>query len=103
IVHRSQFPSGFSSEGKMAEGLEVTRMHQQILNYLTPLLGEDTATNLLRHYCLKMRMSFEDVTPEHLPELADAMRPMLAVWLGATGARRVAEEIAQLARGVTAR
>jgi len=78
-------------------------MHQQIVNYLTPMLGEATATNLLRHYCLKMRMSFEDVTPQHLPELANAMQPMLAVWLGSKGAIRVAEEIAQLARGASTR
>lgn len=81
-------------------GVEV---HQQIVNYLTPMLGEATAINLLRHYCVKMQMSFEDVTAEHLPELAKAMRPMLAVWLGSAGAMRVAGEIAQLAAGVNKR
>lgn len=81
----------------------MTTTHQQIVNYLTPMLGEATAANLLRHYCVKMRMSFEDVTPQHLPELAKAMRPMLAVWLGSKGAVRVSEEIAQLARGVNSR
>ena len=78
-------------------------MHQQIVNYLTPMLGEATATNLLRHYCVKMRMSVEEVTPQHLPDLASAMRPMLAVWLGSAGAMRVAGEIARLARGANTR
>jgi hypothetical protein len=50
-----------------------------------------------------MRMSVEDVMAQHLGELADAMRPMLAVWLGSEGATRVAEEIAELARGDNSR
>jgi hypothetical protein len=78
-------------------------MHKQIVTYLTPMLGEATASNLLRHYCLKMRLPVEDISSEHLPELANAMRPMLAVWLGSAGAMRVAEDIAQLARGAKAR
>ncbi|HEY7547293.1 MAG TPA: hypothetical protein VID27_20530 [Blastocatellia bacterium] len=71
-------------------------MHQQILNYLAPMLGEATAANLLRHYCVKMRMSVEDIHRDQLPQLAEAMRPMLAVWLGSEGAARVAEELRQL-------
>ena len=78
-------------------------MHEQIVSYLTPMLGEATASNLLKHYCAKMRLSVEDVAPQHLPDLANAMRPMLAVWLGSAGAMRVAEDITQLARGTKAR
>ena len=78
-------------------------MHQQIVSYLTPLLGEATASNLLKHYCVKMRLSAEELAPQHMRELANAMRPMLAVWLGSAGAMRVAEDIAQLARGAKAR
>lgn len=78
-------------------------MHEQIVSYLTPMLGEATASNLLKHYCVKMRMSVEEIAPQHLPELANAMRPMLAVWLGSSGAMRVAEDIAQLARGAKTR
>jgi hypothetical protein len=74
-------------------------MHKEIIKYLTPMLGEATAANLVRHYCVKMRLSVDDLTPSQLPELADAMRPMLAVWLGSPGAARVAEEIAQLREG----
>jgi hypothetical protein len=74
-------------------------MHQIIVDYLTPMLGEATANNLLRHYCVRMRMSVDDLAPQHLPELADAMRPMLAVWLGSAGATRVAGELVQLGRG----
>jgi hypothetical protein len=78
-------------------------MHQKIINYLTPMLGEATANNLLKHYCVRMRMSVEEVTPRHLPELAAAMRPMLAVWLGTSGASRVAQEIAELSTGANLR
>ena len=78
-------------------------MHEQIVSYLTPMLGEATASNLLKHYCAKMRLSVEDLAPQHLPDLANAMRPMLAVWLGSAGAMRVAEDITQLARGTKAR
>jgi hypothetical protein len=74
-------------------------MHQKIIEYLTPMLGEATAANLVKHYCVKMRLSVDDIKPSQLPELADAMRPMLAVWLGSPGAARVAQEIAQLGRG----
>jgi len=74
-------------------------MYQQIVQYLAPMLGEATATNLLRHYCARMQMQADSLSPEHLPALADSMRPMLAVWLGSNGAARVAEEIAQLGRG----
>lgn len=74
-------------------------MHKEIIKYLTPMLGEATAANLLKHYCVKMSLSVEDIKPSQLPELADAMRPMLAVWLGSPGAARVAQEIAQLRRG----
>jgi len=78
-------------------------VHEQIVSYLTPMLGEATASNLLKHYCAKMRLSVEDLAPQHLPDLANAMRPMLAVWLGSAGAMRVAEDITQLARGTKAR
>jgi hypothetical protein len=78
-------------------------LHEQIVSYLTPMLGEATASNLLKHYCAKMRLSVEDLAPQHLPDLATAMRPMLAVWLGSAGAMRVAENITQLARGTKAR
>jgi hypothetical protein len=75
-------------------------VHQQILNYLAPMLGEATAANLLRHYCVKMRISVEEINPEQLPQLAEAMRPMLAVWLGSEGAAQVAQELRHLeARG----
>jgi hypothetical protein len=74
-------------------------MHKEIIKYLTPMLGEATAANLVKHYCVKMSLSVEDIKPSQLPELADAMRPMLAVWLGSPGAARVAQEIAQLRRG----
>jgi hypothetical protein len=74
-------------------------MHQQIINYLTPMLGDATAANLVKHYCLKMRVPLDDIKPGQVRELADAMRPMLAVWLGSTGAARVAQELAELGRG----
>jgi hypothetical protein len=75
-------------------------MHKRIVDYLTPLLGEATALNLVRHYCARMRMSVDDIGPGHMSDLATAMRPMLAVWLGSAGATRVAQELAQLGRGV---
>ena len=78
-------------------------MHKQIIDYLTPMLGQETASNLLKHYCTRMRLSVDDLEPAHLPELARTIRPMLAVWLGSGGAVHVADEIAQLGRGVNAR
>ncbi|MEW6209288.1 MAG: hypothetical protein AB1631_13030 [Acidobacteriota bacterium] len=74
-------------------------MHQQILNYLAPMLGAATAANLLRHYCVKMGISAEDIKQDQLPQLAEAMRPMLAVWLGSEGAMQVAQELRQLKTG----
>lgn len=71
-------------------------MHRQLLDYLTPMLGATTAENLLKHYCGRMKMSAEEISAEQVPALADAMRPMLAVWLGSAGAIRVAQELAQL-------
>jgi hypothetical protein len=71
-------------------------MHQQLMQYLTPILGQVTATNLLKHYCARMKISIEDLKPADLPDLAASMRPMLAVWLGSAGAARVSDEIAQL-------
>jgi hypothetical protein len=76
-------------------------MHKQILDYLTPLLGEATAKNLLTHYCARMQMSVDDIQPHHMTDLAGAMRPMLAVWLGSAGATRVAGELSQLSRGAS--
>ena len=73
--------------------------YQQIFNYLTPLLGETTAANLIRHYCVKMKISVDEIAPHHLPDLAGVMRPMLAVWLGTSGAARAAERIAKLGGG----
>jgi glycerol-3-phosphate acyltransferase PlsY len=71
-------------------------MYEQIVEYLRPMLGDATATNLLRHYCARMRMSVDDLKAGHMSELADAMKPMLAVWLGSAGAARVSKELAQL-------
>lgn len=68
------------------------------MEYLTPMLGQVTASNLLKHYCARMNVAVEAIQPAHLPELADAIKPMLAVWLGSAGAARVSDEIAQLGR-----
>jgi hypothetical protein len=81
----------------------ITMLHKQILDYLTPLLGEATANNLLKHYCARMSMTAEQISPSHLPELASAMRPMLAVWLGSAGAAQVSDGIAQMGRGAAAK
>lgn len=78
-------------------------IHEHIIRYLSPLLGEATAKNLLTHYCVKMRISMQDLSVSNLQEVADAMRPMMAVWLGSEGARRAAQEIAKLGKGVTVR
>ena len=75
-------------------------MHEQIISYLSPLLGEATAKNLLKHYCIKMKIASEEISSVNLPEFADAMRPMMAVWLGSEGARQASQEIAQLGKGV---
>ena len=75
-------------------------MHERILGYLAPVLGEATARNLLKHYCIKMHIGFDEITPSQVPELANAMRPMMAVWLGTAGALRASEEIARLGKGV---
>jgi hypothetical protein len=78
-------------------------MYQELIRYLTPILGEATAINMLKHYCARTDLSAEEIKPAHLPELSRAMRPMLAVWLGSLGATRVSDEIAQLGRGTAAR
>ena len=75
-------------------------MHERILGYLAPVLGEATAKNLLKHYCRKMHIGIEEITPSQVPELASAMRPMMAVWLGTAGALRASEEIARMGKGV---
>jgi hypothetical protein len=73
-------------------------MHKKIVEYLKPILGEATALNMVKHYCARMKLSPEDVNPSNLPQLANAMRPMLAVWLGSAGAARVADEIARMGK-----
>jgi len=73
------------------------------MQYLTPMLGQETANNLLKHYCVRMKIAPEDIQPSHLPDLAASMRPMLAVWLGSSGAARVSAEIAQLGRRAIAK
>ncbi|HEV8483174.1 MAG TPA: hypothetical protein VGV87_06425 [Blastocatellia bacterium] len=78
---------------------QVEKMHQQIVQYLTPMLGEATANNLLKHYCARMCMPIEEIGPGHLSDLANAMKPMLAVWLGSAGAARLAQELAELGQG----
>lgn len=78
-------------------------MREKIIAYLSPVLGEATAKNLLMHYCIKMHLDAEQITPEILPELANAMRPMMAVWLGTAGAQSVAQEIAGLGKEVIAK
>jgi len=74
-------------------------MHKKIIEYLTPMLGEATANNLLRHYCARMNMPIEEIRPNHLSDLATAMKPMLAVWLGSAGATRMAQELGELIDG----
>ena len=75
-------------------------MHEKILGYLAPVLGEATAKNLLKHYCIQMQIPLEDIAPSQVPELATAMRPMMAIWLGTAGALRASEEIVRLGKGV---
>jgi hypothetical protein len=75
-------------------------LYEKILSYLAPMLGEATANNLLKHYCIKMHISAEEITPNNLQELADAMRPMMAVWLGSAGALHASQEISKLGKGV---
>lgn len=78
-------------------------MYEQIINYLSPLLGEATSKNLLKHYCIKMRISTEEISATILPQIADAMRPMMAVWLGSEGAMRASQEIIKLGKGAIIR
>ncbi|MGH9761363.1 MAG: hypothetical protein ACREDR_17990 [Blastocatellia bacterium] len=78
-------------------------MHDQLMNYLTPMLGQATASNLLKHYCARMKIAASEIQQSHLPDLASSMQPMLAVWLGSAGAARVSEEIAQLGRRAEAK
>jgi hypothetical protein len=73
-------------------------MHEQLMQYLTPMLGQATASNMLKHYCVRMKVSPDELKAGDLPDLASSMRPMLAVWLGSAGAARVADEIADLGR-----
>ncbi len=73
-------------------------MDQEIINCLAPMLGTTTAKNLLTHYCAKLKIRAEDLTADHLPELARAIKPMLAVWLGSAGAAQLAEQVARLGR-----
>jgi hypothetical protein len=73
-------------------------MHEQLMQYLTPMLGQATASNMLKHYRVRMKVSPDELRPGDLPDLASSMRPMLAVWLGSAGAARVADEIADLGR-----
>ncbi|MCI0489342.1 MAG: hypothetical protein L0229_22345 [Blastocatellia bacterium] len=78
-------------------------MYKKLLEYLTPMLGEATANNLLKHYCARLSLSEDSISPANLPDLARAMSPMLAVWLGSAGASQVAEEIAHIGEGVVSR
>lgn len=75
-------------------------MYEQIVSYLSPLLGEATAKNLLKHYCIKMKISLDEISIQRLPEIADAMRPMMAVWLGSEGALNASQDIVRLGKGV---
>jgi hypothetical protein len=78
-------------------------MYEEIVKYLTPVLGDVTAANLVRHYCARMRLSADEIDPSNLQQLADGMRPMLAVWLGSAGAARMAEQLGQLRKGAAAK
>ena len=78
-------------------------MDKQIMQYLTPMLGEATAANMLKHYCARMKIAREDIQASQMPDLAAAMRPMLAVWLGSAGAEQVSAELAQLGRKAAGR
>jgi len=71
-------------------------VYRTLTEYLSPMLGESTAVNLLKHYCVKMKINVEDISAKDLPDLATSMKPMLAVWLGSAGAARVSEEIAHM-------
>ena len=81
------------------ERKRVTQMHDELLRYLTPVLGEATAENMLKHYCARLNIPADDIKETDLAELAVSMKPMLAVWLGSAGAARVAEEIARIRKG----
>ena len=96
--------SGARSESRarlleVDERKRMTQMHNELLRYLTPVLGEATAENMLKHYCARLNIPVDDIKETDLPELAVSMKPMLAVWLGSAGAARVAEEIARLGKG----
>jgi len=78
-------------------------MYEEIVKYLTPVLGDITAANLVRHYCARMRLSADEIDPSNLQHLADGMRPMLAVWLGSAGAARMVEQLGQLRKGAAAK
>lgn len=76
----------------------MSQMHDELLRYLTPVLGEATAENMLKHYCARLNIPIEAIKDTDLAELAVSMKPMLAVWLGSAGAARVADEISRLGK-----
>lgn len=72
---------------------------EQVAAHLAPYLGPFNASNAVKTWSQrKLEMSPDDLRPEHVPRLLEALRPMLCTFVGRSSATALVEKIGREVR-----
>jgi hypothetical protein len=75
--------------------MEDLPIHEIIVARLSPLLGPNTAGVALRTFCRGLARDPEALTPEDVPQVLAALRPMLRTLVGRVRAEALLEQLSQ--------
>jgi len=79
--------------------LDKQTVAEQVAAQLAPYLGPFNASNAVRTWSeRKLLLSPEDLRPEHVPKLLEALRPMLCTFVGRSSATVLVEKIGREVR-----
>jgi len=69
---------------------------KKIINYLAPLLGQFTAANAVEVFSRQVGLDPKQLSEAEVAALADALKPMLRIFVGSEKTEQIAQEIIRL-------
>lgn len=78
----------------------MENLSDRITRTLAPYLGQVSARAALKLYLERSGLTPDAIRPEHLPDIAETLKPGLCVFIGQAKATTVSLEIRGLDRGM---
>jgi hypothetical protein len=74
-------------------------LFERVIGILRPYVGAATALASVKMFLHRARLAPTEIRLEHLPEIADTLKPGLAVFVGRARAEDLAQTIRDLVKG----